>query len=66
MITHTPWGPQELWPLTVAALNRRPAVIAPFVTRPTEKVLDRKALGLSPVNSATTGVYRAAAWPTWC
>jgi len=57
MITLTPWDPQELWPLTAAALNRRPAVIAPFVTRPTERVLDRKALGLSPANCATSGVY---------
>ena len=57
MITLTPWDPQELWPLMAAALNRRPAVIAPFVTRPTEKVLDRRALGLSPAYSATSGVY---------
>jgi transketolase len=57
MITLTPWDPQELWPLTAAALNRRPALIAPFVTRPTEHVLDRKALGLSPANFAATGVY---------
>jgi len=57
MVTLTPWDPQELWPLTAAALNRRPAVIAPFVTRPTEKVLDRKALGLAPAHSATSGVY---------
>ncbi len=57
MITLTPWDPQELWPLTAAALNRRPAVIAPFVTRPTEKVLDRKALGLSPATAAASGVY---------
>jgi len=57
MITLTPWDPQELWPLTAAALNRRPAVIAPFVTRPTEKVLDRKALGIAPPYSAVSGVY---------
>ena len=57
MITLTPWDPQELWPLMAAALNRRPAVIAPFVTRPTEKVLDRKALGLAPARAAASGVY---------
>ncbi|MBA4422037.1 MAG: hypothetical protein C0390_02905 [Syntrophus sp. (in: bacteria)] len=57
MVTLTPWDPQELWPLMAAALNRRPAVIAPFVTRPTEKVLDRKALGLSPADCAASGVY---------
>ncbi|MHB8772361.1 MAG: transketolase family protein [Syntrophales bacterium] len=57
MITLTPWDPQELWPLTAAALNRRPAVIAPFVTRPTERVPDRKALGLPPAEAAAAGVY---------
>ena len=57
IITLTPWDPQELWPLMAAALNKRPAVIAPFVTRPNEKVIDRKALGLSPATSAVTGVY---------
>ena len=57
MVTLTPWDPQELWPLMAAALNRRPAVIAPFVTRPNERVIDRKALGLSPANSVTSGVY---------
>ena len=57
MVTLTPWDPQELWPLMAAALNRRPAVIAPFVTRPVEKVVDRKALGLSPAHCATSGVY---------
>lgn len=56
-ITLTPWDPQEVWPLLTAALTRRPAVIAPFVTRPTETILDRQALGLAPPASATTGVY---------
>jgi transketolase len=40
-----------------AALAKRPAVIAPFVTRPTEKVLDRKALGLAPARAAAVGLY---------
>jgi len=57
VVTLTPWDPQELWPLTAAALGRRPAVIAPFVTRPTERVVDRRALGLAPVERATQGVY---------
>jgi transketolase len=57
MITLTPWDPQEIWTLVSAALVKRPAVIAPFVTRPSEKVLDRKALGLSPATAAATGVY---------
>jgi len=57
MITLTPWDPQEIWILMSAAFVRRPAIIAPFVTRPNEKVVDRKALGLAPVTSAATGVY---------
>ncbi len=57
VITLTPWDPQELWPLVTAALARRPAVIAPFVTRPSENVLDRSALGLAPVSAARSGVY---------
>jgi transketolase len=61
MITLTPWDPQELWPLMAAALARRPAVVAPFVTRPTEEVLDRKALGLAPATDAAQGVYRLRA-----
>lgn len=40
-----------------AALAKRPAVIAPFVTRPSETVLDRQALGLAPAEDAPSGVY---------
>ena len=58
MITLTPWDPQEIWTLVSAALAKRPAVIAPFVTRPSEKVIDRPALGLAPATAAATGVYR--------
>ncbi len=58
MITLTPWDPQEIWTLMSAALAQRPAVIAPFVTRPAETVLDRQALGLAPATSAATGVYQ--------
>ena len=57
LVTLTPWDPQELWPLMAAALNRRPAIIVPFVTRPTEIVIDRKAAGLPPANAAASGVY---------
>ena len=56
-ITLTPWDPQEIWPLVTAALVRRPALIAPFVTRPNEKILDRKALGLAPATEAASGIY---------
>ena len=58
MITLTPWDPNEIWYLFAAALNARPAVIAPFVTRPSEIVLDREALGLAPASDAAQGVYR--------
>jgi transketolase len=57
MITLTPWDPQEIWTLVSAALAKRPAVIAPFVTRPSERVIDRQALGLSPATAAAKGVY---------
>lgn len=57
MITLTPWDPQEIWPAVAAALARRPAVIAPFVTRPDENVIDRAALGLAPPSAARSGVY---------
>ena len=54
----TPWDPNELWPLTIATLQKRPPVIAPFVTRPGEKIYDRKELGLAPAEACTTGVYK--------
>ena len=57
LITLTPWDPNEMWPLLVTALKKRPAVIAPFVTRPSEKIFDRAALGIPPVSEAVTGVY---------
>jgi transketolase len=57
LITLTPWDPQEMWPLVSAALAKRPAVIAPFVTRPSEKVIDRQALGLAPATAAASGMY---------
>ena len=61
MITLTPWDPQELWFLVSTALAKRPAVIAPFVTRPAETVLNRAVLGLAPASAAANGVYRLRA-----
>jgi transketolase len=58
VITLTPWEPREVWTLLAAALVQRPAVIAPFVTRPSEVVPDRAALGLCPPEAAATGVYK--------
>jgi len=57
LITLTPWDPAEMWPLVVEALQKRPAVLAPFVTRPSEIVVDRKALKLPDVTAAVKGVY---------
>lgn len=56
-ITLTPWDVNEIWPLLVAALRKRPAVLAPFVTRPADLVVDRQAMRLPPPEAAVTGVY---------
>lgn len=58
VITLTPWDPNELWPLTVAALQKRPAVLVPYVTRPGEMIFDRPALGLAPAEDSIKGVYK--------
>lgn len=60
-VTLTPWDPQELYPLVTEALRARPALLAPFVTRPGERVLDREGLGLPPASAAVKGVYRLRA-----
>ena len=57
MITLTPWDPQEIWTLISAALAKRPALIAPFVTRPSETIINREDLGLAPATDAASGVY---------
>lgn len=57
LITLTPWDPQEVWPLMAAGLSARPAVLAPFLTRPAQPVPDRRALGLPPAEAAVQGVY---------
>ena len=56
-ISLTPWDPQEIWTLTATALAKRPAVLSAFVTRPSEPVLDRAALGLAPPEAAASGLY---------
>lgn len=66
MITLTPWDAQEIWPLLTAAIARRPSVIAPFVTRPPQTIIDRQALGLAPASDATQGVYRLRAASRRC
>ncbi len=57
LITLTPWSPDEVWPLLIEGLMKRPAVLAPFVTRPSETIPDRAKLGLDPATAATKGVY---------
>jgi len=57
LISLTPWDANELWPCLVAALQARPAVLAPFVTRPATAVIDREALGLPPATTAAQGLY---------
>jgi transketolase len=61
VVTLTPWDPAELWPLVSAALARRPAVLAPFVSRPNETVPDRAKPGLAPVEACRSGVYQLRA-----
>ncbi|HXS99326.1 MAG TPA: hypothetical protein VN915_01480 [Elusimicrobiota bacterium] len=56
-ITLTPWDPQEIWPLMIASLNARPALISPFVTRPAIPVPDREKLGFPPASAAVKGIY---------
>ena len=56
-VTLTPWDPQEIWYLMAETLRKRPAVICPFVTRPNEKIIDRKKLGLAPASDSAKGLY---------
>lgn len=57
-ITLTPWDPQEIWTLMSAALNCHPGLICVFVTRPSEKIIDRAGLGLAPLQECVNGVYQ--------
>ncbi|MBI4423773.1 MAG: hypothetical protein HY554_08600 [Elusimicrobia bacterium] len=57
LITLTPWDPAEVWPLALAGLRARPAVLAPFVTRPALPAPDRAKLRLPPAAEAIQGVY---------
>jgi transketolase len=57
LITLTPWEPGEIWHLLMAGLKKRPAVLAPFVTRPNEVVIDRELYRLAPAVDSIKGVY---------
>ena len=56
-ITLTPLDANDVWPSLTAALNKRPAVLYPIVTRPNVKITDRIALGSDSPNNAKNGVY---------
>lgn len=56
-ITLTPLEVDEIWPLVIRALQLRPAVLSPFVVRPSYTYLDRSALGLEPATKSAQGVY---------
>ena len=56
-ITLTPMQVDEIWPLVTQALRMRPAVLNPFVIRPSDVFIDRQALGLAPALDASKGVY---------
>lgn len=56
-ITLTPLEVDEIWPLMTHSFQKRPALLCPFVIRPSYKLIDREALGLSGAIEATKGVY---------
>ncbi|MBT3392668.1 MAG: hypothetical protein HN833_01245 [Elusimicrobiaceae bacterium] len=55
-ITVTALDGAEIWPIMITALKKRPAILAPFVSRPNESVIDRKALKMGPATDAAKGV----------
>lgn len=56
-ITITPLDANDVWPVLTAALQKRPAVLYPTVTRPNTAVVDRAALGADDAMKAKNGVY---------
>ncbi len=57
LITLTPWDALDMWPLVVAALQKRPAILAPFVSRPEDIIADRAKMKLPEPASSVKGVY---------
>ncbi|MEW6556172.1 MAG: hypothetical protein AB1349_02330 [Elusimicrobiota bacterium] len=57
IITLTPWDANEIWPLVLTSLRQKPAVIVPFVSRPSETVIDRKKYGFADVSETVNGIY---------
>ena len=62
-ITLTPLDANDVWPSLTAALNKRPAVLYPIVTRPNVKITDRAALGGDSQIQAKNGVYALYKYP---
>lgn len=56
-ITLTPMEVDEIWPLIVRGLQLRPAILSPFVTRPSHKFIDRASAAIAPAIAAEKGVY---------
>ncbi|MEM9425022.1 MAG: hypothetical protein AAF975_09595, partial [Spirochaetota bacterium] len=56
-ISLTPLDPNEIWPLVTYALSLRPAVLAPFITRPKERVIDRSKLAAPDISAVMKGIY---------
>ena len=56
-ITLTPLEVDEIWPLLIRAFQLKPALLCPFVVRPSYAYMDRAALGLEPAVNAAKGVY---------
>ena len=56
-ITLTPLDANDVWPSLTAALNKRPAVLYPVVTRPNVKITDRATFGSAKQDQAKNGVY---------
>lgn len=56
-ISLTPLEVDEIYPLITHALSLQPAVLAPFVIRPSAKYMDREKLGVEAAEKALQGVY---------
>ncbi len=56
-ITLTPLDANDVWPSLTAALNKRPAVLYPVVTRPNVKITDRALFDSDPQVQVKNGVY---------
>ena len=62
-ITLTPLDANDVWPSLTAALNKRPAVLYPVVTRPNVKITDREIFGSDKQEQAKNGVYALYKYP---